>query len=402
MMNNDQLLQYLESPEGARKFALSKKLAKSLVSDGMDKQIVDRILWSNLLASSTNLESIEEFLPTLPLIKQSIITSHHYEESTEAAYQRAGATVAVARHKKENQQNSHPLAPESSVTSQQLHQYLESPEGARKVDYSRRMFKSLVSDGMDEQIVYRILWLHLEASSTKQESIMEFFDNLCFIEQSLITSHYYEESREEVFQRVLKTFDAVMYIMPDRGRYAFLEDRTPEPEPEIETEPETEAELETDIEAEAEAEAGAETKAEGELETATETETEIEIQTEVDSEAVLQDQVTEIVDTQIISEPVLQDPVFKFVDPLTGSEPIRFEGVLEPFDSLTNPNQVFAGTVSEFIEPDPFAFSGGKGMVIEPIDGLQRFSTDMSAEFSEEQLQADLVNSMAVSTEVLA
>ena len=141
---------------------------------------------------------------------------------------------------------------------------------------------------------------------------------------------------------------------------------------------------------------------ETETETETEIEIEIEIQTEVDSEAVLQDQVTEIVDAQIISEPDLPDPVFKFVDPLTGSEPIQFEGVLEPFDSLTNPNQVFAGTVSEFIERDPFVLSGGEGMVIEPIDGLQGFVTDGSAEFSDEQLQADLVNSMAVSSEVLA
>ena len=116
----------------------------------------------------------------------------------------------------------------------------------------------------------------------------------------------------------------------------------------------------------------------------------------------LPDQVTEIVDTQIISEPVLPDPVFKFVDPLTGSDPTQVEGVLEPFDSLTNPNQVFAGTVSETIERDPFVLSGGEGMVIEPIDGLQGFVTDGSAEFSDEQLQADLVNSMAASTEVLA
>ena len=94
--------------------------------------------------------------------------------------------------------------------------------------------------------------------------------------------------------------------------------------------------------------------------------------------------------------------VFEYHDPLTGSEPIQFEGVLEPFDSLTNPNQVFAGTVSEFIERDPFVLSGGEGMVIEPIDGLQGSSTDGLSEFSEEQLQADLVNSMAAPSEVLA
>ena len=120
------------------------------------------------------------------------------------------------------------------------------------------------------------------------------------------------------------------------------------------------------------------------------------------SEPVLPDPVTEVDDTPIISEPVLPEPVFEVYDPLTGSEPIQFEGVLEPFDSLTNPNQVFVGTVSEFIERDPFALSGSAGTVIEPIDGLQGSSTDMSAEFSEEQLQADLVNSMAAPSEVLA
>ena len=140
------------------------------------------------------------------------------------------------------------------------------------------------------------------------------------------------------------------------------------------------------------------TEPEAEPETGAELETDIEVQ----AEPVLPDPVTEFDDSQIISEPVLLDPVFEFHDPLTGSEPIQFEGVLEPFDSLTNPNQVFAGTVSEFIEPDPFAFSGGEGMVIEPIDGLQGLSTDGPTEFSDEQLQADLVNSMAASTEVLA
>ena len=132
---------------------------------------------------------------------------------------------------------------------------------------------------------------------------------------------------------------------------------------------------------------------------------------------VLPDPVTEFDDPQISSGPVLPDLVFEYHDPLTGSEPIQFEGVLEPFDSLTNPNQVFAGTVSEFIERDPFALSGGAGtvierdpfalsggeeMVIEPIDGLQGSSTDGLSEFSEEQLQADLVNSMAAPSEVLA
>ena len=173
-----------------------------------------------------------------------------------------------------------------------------------------------------------------------------------------------------------------------------------EPEAEVKVEPETEPETEADIEPEPEG-------------------VELETDIEVEAEPVLPDPVTEFDDPQIISEPVLPDPVFKFVDPLTGSEPIQFEGVLEPFDSLTNPNQVFAGTVSEtieltaldlqggveetFIERDPFALSGGEEIwVIEPIDGLQGLLTDGPAEFSEEQLQTDLVNSMAAPSEVLA
>ena len=120
------------------------------------------------------------------------------------------------------------------------------------------------------------------------------------------------------------------------------------------------------------------------------------------SEPVLPDPVTEVDDPQIISEPVSPDLVFEVYDPLTGSEPIQIEGARETFDPLTNPNPISEGTVSEFIEPDPFALSGGEGMVIEPIDGLQGSSTDGLSEFSEEQLQADLVNSMAAPSEVLA
>ncbi|MDB4678042.1 leucine-rich repeat domain-containing protein [Synechococcus sp. AH-551-A21] len=101
-------------------------------------------------------------------------------------------------------------------------------------------------------------------------------------------------------------------------------------------------------------------------------------------------------------EPVLPDPVFEVYDSLTGSEPTQFEGARETFDPLTNPNPISEGTVSEFIEPDPFALSGGEGMVIETIDGLQGFSTDLSSESNEEQLQADLFNSMAAPSEVLA
>ena len=89
-------------------------------------------------------------------------------------------------------------------------------------------------------------------------------------------------------------------------------------------------------------------------------------------------------------------------DPLTGSEPAMFEGARETFDPLTNPNPISEGTVSEFIEPVGSSISESAGTVIEPIDGLQGFVTDGSAEFSDEQLQADLVNSMAASTEVLA
>ena len=74
----------------------------------------------------------------------------------------------------------------------------------------------------------------------------------------------------------------------------------------------------------------------------------------------------------------------------------------EGYDVLTNPNLISEGTVSEFIEPDPFGISGTAGTVIEPIDGLQGFSTDGFSESSEEQLQADLVNSMAASFEIPA
>ena len=381
MMTNQltdlQLHQYLKSPEGARMVALSEKLYKSLVSDGMDKQIVGRILEANLLTSAANQESIEEFSPTLSLIKQSIITSHYYEESREAAFQRAGATFTLAREKIENQQNSHPLVPQSSVTFQQLHQYLESPEGDRKAGHLKRMHKSLVSGGMDEQVVGRILEANLVASYTKQESIEEFGKNLYLIEQSLIASHYYEESREEAFQRVGKTFN-------------FVIDKIEERSPEMETEPVTDSYSYSVAEADIEPE------------TEPETEAELETNNEAEAELGLPEPVTEADDLQIISEPVLPDQVFEYHDPLTGSEPARFEGVRETFDPLTNPNPISEGTVSEFIEPVGSSISESAGTVIEPIDGLQGFVTDGSAEFSDEQLQADLVNSMAASTEVLA
>ena len=101
-------------------------------------------------------------------------------------------------------------------------------------------------------------------------------------------------------------------------------------------------------------------------------------------------------------EPVLPDPVFEVYDSLTDSEPTQFEGARETFDPLTNPNPALQGTVFEIIEPDAFGISGNAGTVIEPVNELQGFSTDLSSELSEEQLQADLVNSMAAPSEVLA
>ena len=143
------------------------------------------------------------------------------------------------------------------------------------------------------------------------------------------------------------------------------------------------------------------TELEIEAKPVTDPEPEIEAEAELEAEAVLPDPLTEFDDPQIISEPELPDPVFELHDPLTDSEPIQFEGVLETFDSLTNPNPVFEGTVSEFIEPDPFGISGSARTVIEPIDGLQGSFTDGSSEFNAEQLRADLINSMAAPTEIL-
>ena len=287
MMTYQQLLQISENSEGARKFAHTMQLHKSLVSGGIDARTADRIL-----------------------------------------------------------------------DSEQFRQYIhENPEGARKAALSMGLHQSLVSGGIDAHIARQIVFSSMIASFVRQESIEEYSKNLLFIREIVIGSHYYEESSEEAFQ----SFGETSNFVRDK-----IEERKPVPEPETESE----AEVETDI--------------------------------EVEAEPVLPDPVTEFDDPQIISEPVLPDPVFEFHDPLTGSEPIPFEGVLEPFDSLTNPNQVFAGTVSEFIERDPFALSGSAGTVIEPIDGLQGSSTDMSAEFSEEQLQADLVNSMAAPSEVLS
>jgi len=103
-------------------------------------------------------------------------------------------------------------------------------------------------------------------------------------------------------------------------------------------------------------------------------------------------------------EPVLPDPVFEFNEPMmmVNSETIQFDRVMEAFDPLTNPNPVLQSTVFETIEPYGFGISENAVTVIEPIDELQGFSTDLSSEFSEENLQADLVNSMTAPSEVLA
>ena len=118
----------------------------------------------------------------------------------------------------------------------------------------------------------------------------------------------------------------------------------------------------------------------------------------------LPDLVTEFDDPQIILEPVLPDPVFEFNEPMmmVNSETIQFERVKEAFDPLTNPDPVLQSTVFETIEPYGFGISENAVTVIEPIDELQGFSTDLSSEFSEENLQADLVNSMTAPSEVLA
>jgi hypothetical protein len=242
------------------------------------------------------------------------------------------------------------------LQSEQFLQYIhENPEGHRKAALSRGLNQNLVSGGIDAHIAGRIVLTSMIVSFVRQESIEEYSKNLRFIKESVIGSHYYEESSEESFQ----SFGETSNFVRDK-----IEERTPEPETE------SEAEVETDI--------------------------------EVEAEPVLPDPVTEVDDPQIISEPVLPDPVFEFYDPLTGSEPTQFEGARETFDPLTNPNPISEGTVSEFIEPDAFGISGSAGTVIEPIDGLQGFSTDGFSESSEEQLQADLVNSMAAPSEVLA
>ena len=71
---------------------------------------------------------------------------------------------------------------------------------------------------------------------------------------------------------------------------------------------------------------------------------------------------------------------------------------------LTNVNTSFHSFESDQLSSivNPLDMNGISGTVIEPVNELQGFLTDGSAEFSEEQLQADLVNSMAAPSEVLA
>ena len=54
---------------------------------------------------------------------------------------------------------------------------------------------------------------------------------------------------------------------------------------------------------------------------------------------------------------------------------VATDAMFETYDPITNPNPVFEGTVSEFIEPNAFGTSGNAGTVIEPIDELQGIST---------------------------
>ena len=103
-------------------------------------------------------------------------------------------------------------------------------------------------------------------------------------------------------------------------------------------------------------------------------------------------------------EPALPDPVFEFYEPMmmVNSEPIQVERVMEAFDPLTNPNPVLQSTVFETIEPYDFGISENAETVIEPIDELREFLKDLSSQSSEENLQADLVNSMTAPSEVFA
>ena len=54
------------------------------------------------------------------------------------------------------------------------------------------------------------------------------------------------------------------------------------------------------------------------------------------------------------------------------------------------------------MEPDSFGINGREGAAIELDNELQIFLTEGSAEFSDEKLQAELVNSMTAPSEFLA
>ena len=74
------------------------------------------------------------------------------------------------------------------------------------------------------------------------------------------------------------------------------------------------------------------------------------------------------------------------------------------YDVLTNVNTSFHSFESDQVSSiiNPLDMNGISGTVIESIDESQGLLTDGFSEFSEEQLQADLVNSMAAPSEVLA
>ena len=73
------------------------------------------------------------------------------------------------------------------------------------------------------------------------------------------------------------------------------------------------------------------------------------------------------------------------------------------YDVLTNVNTSFHSFESDQVSSiiNPLDMNGISGTVIESIDESQGLLTDRSAEFGDEQLQADLVNSLAASTEIL-
>lgn len=87
---------------------------------------------------------------------------------------------------------------------------------------------------------------------------------------------------------------------------------------------------------------------------------------------------------------------------LPNSESIATGLCVETYDPLTNPDTALKNSVSEIMEPDSFGISGREGAAIELDNELQIFLTEGSAEFSDEKLQAELVNSMTAPSEFLA